>query len=651
VQGGTIVKAVNCFGLALALFFLVAVDPAAHAAPPTTLWNFLGIPQGIQKVRDARLNRRGNRPQRERKPPLKRIADPENLESDNQAIKTAAKIKQDQDLKKQKIKAIKYLATVGCGCYPDVRETLLSALEDCDPDVRMEAAIAFCVAAGNFCDPCEQNGCCNAAVMSKLNELAYEQDEEGCFKEPDPRVRKAAENALNACKMMVPPAPGKPPAPDGEGPIEAPPEQPESPFEEESATSGIVNPVSFVGLSRAHGAKTTDSAVSACFAQCAAGSCRGDCVPCLPGEGVAPGEPAVPSELEGAVDEALPEGPAAPSLESFASSFGAAPGPQSIAPNMLGDSLSPRARLRGDEYSQMSGCTDVSIAGGDRTFKIAENSSPIPTDRVFFNYNHFHRALIAGNGLTRSLDRYTFGIEKTYCCGLGSVELRIPFAHGLNSRQSSGLYGPLAATEFGNLAVAWKHALCRDSYTTLSAGLGMTFPTGDEALAVEGRAGRVMTRIKNNAVHLQPFLGWLRTPNQRVFYEAFVQLDFDCNGNTVYTSSYAGPPIRRGTLFDQILLYVDFTAGFWAYHNENASLLWGVAPMLELHYTSTLQGAANVGGITNPCNRMDILNITGGLHFQLGPLSTLRVAAVAPLTSGDDTLFPAEVTVQFNRRY
>jgi hypothetical protein len=75
--------------------------------PPTTLWSFLGIPQGYRYVRDNAFNRSGNRPGLERKPPLKAIADPSNLKSDNPAIKKAAEIKQAEDQKKQKIKAVK----------------------------------------------------------------------------------------------------------------------------------------------------------------------------------------------------------------------------------------------------------------------------------------------------------------------------------------------------------------------------------------------------------------------------------------------------------------------------------------------------------------------------------------------------------------
>ena len=165
------------------------VEAPAPAASPTTLLNFLGIPQGFQRLRDATANRWGNNPGMERTDPLKPIADPANLQSPNPAIQTAAKIKQAQDLAPQKIKAIKYLATVGCGCYPNVKEALVAALDDCSEEVRYQAAVALCRAAGNPCKQCEKNGCCNAAVMNKLQELAYGQDDQCC---PEGAVRQGA---------------------------------------------------------------------------------------------------------------------------------------------------------------------------------------------------------------------------------------------------------------------------------------------------------------------------------------------------------------------------------------------------------------------------------------------------------------------------
>src|SRR5688572_21099477 len=94
--------------LVLAFVAVLCGWQLAVAQPPPTVWHALGIPQTFTKVRDGRLNRKGNHPAREAKPPLKKLADPENLKSDVPAIKAAAEIKQQEDLAPQKIKAIKY---------------------------------------------------------------------------------------------------------------------------------------------------------------------------------------------------------------------------------------------------------------------------------------------------------------------------------------------------------------------------------------------------------------------------------------------------------------------------------------------------------------------------------------------------------------
>ncbi len=40
---------------------------------------------------------------------------------------------------------------------------------------------------------------------------------------------------------------------------------------------------------------------------------------------------------------------------------------------------------------------------------------------------------------------------------------------------------------------------------------------------------------------------------------------------------------------DQSLLFLDMSVGYWVYRAQNAPFLKGVAPMVELHYTTTLQ--------------------------------------------------------------
>lgn len=171
--------------------------------PPATLWSFLGVPQGYRRIKDGLSNRNGNRPNAERQPPLKAIADPANLKSPNPAIKKAAEIKMEEDLKKQKIKAIKYLASIGCGCYNrdgSITDALLKAMDDCTEEVRLATVQSISLAAaGEMCANCKQQSCCSEELSNKLYEIAYERDENGCYLEPSERVRLAAAEALRVC--------------------------------------------------------------------------------------------------------------------------------------------------------------------------------------------------------------------------------------------------------------------------------------------------------------------------------------------------------------------------------------------------------------------------------------------------------------------
>ncbi len=189
-----------------------------------TIWDKLGV-TGFHNCLESKLvNPHGNHPGLEKKPLLKKIADPANLQSDNPAIKAAAQIKQQEDLAPQKIKAIKYLATMGCGCYQktvDVRGALLTAMDDCTEEVRLAAAEALCQVAGSPCAECDGT-CCNAETMNKLQEHATAKNASGCYKEPSAEVRAMAQAALDACRRKLPPGYAETPpttAPTGEHPI------------------------------------------------------------------------------------------------------------------------------------------------------------------------------------------------------------------------------------------------------------------------------------------------------------------------------------------------------------------------------------------------------------------------------------------------
>ena len=145
----------------------------------------------------------------EKKPPLLAIADPANLESPVAAIKKAAEVKQAEDLKKQKIKAVKYLTKIGCGCYDidgSITEALIAASDDCTEAVRLATVEAIADAAeGECCSNCGKVCCCNEDMVKRLAKMAYERDDKGCYLEPSERVREAAVKALEICCPDVSP--------------------------------------------------------------------------------------------------------------------------------------------------------------------------------------------------------------------------------------------------------------------------------------------------------------------------------------------------------------------------------------------------------------------------------------------------------------
>ncbi len=192
--------AIASLGLTALSFFGGSAE-AQDVKPPATLWTFLGFPPK-HAIKDHHANRNGNHPGLERKPPRLAIADPKNLKSPVPAIKKAAEVKTQEDLAPQKIKAIKYLASIGCGCYNrdgSITDALLAALDDCTETVRLAAADAISATAGDVCENCNQQSCCTKEIHDRLMKMAYEMDKEGCWIEPSERVRRAAARALLAC--------------------------------------------------------------------------------------------------------------------------------------------------------------------------------------------------------------------------------------------------------------------------------------------------------------------------------------------------------------------------------------------------------------------------------------------------------------------
>ena len=188
---------------------VVAISPPAPCCPKQTLPQFLGIRNACAGVLGG-INRLRNRlgmafPGLEAKPELLSITDPANMSEDAPpAVQAAADIKSQEDQAAQKIKAIRYLATIGCGgCYPDVEDALIAAMEDCTEEVRYEAVLAVRKTTSVKCCYCSCDACCTEKIQKKLRELADGQPCPCCRGEQSARIRRQARLALAACGPPV----------------------------------------------------------------------------------------------------------------------------------------------------------------------------------------------------------------------------------------------------------------------------------------------------------------------------------------------------------------------------------------------------------------------------------------------------------------
>jgi hypothetical protein len=321
--------------------------------------------------------------------------------------------------------------------------------------------------------------------------------------------------------------------------------------------------------------------------------------------------------------------------------------------------------------SQLVGGAGLPLAAGSRIGKIAENDSPIPRDRFFFNYNHFHNVFQVfeqpnppiGPLIVRQqpIDRYTIGVEKTFFDGMTSVELRMPIIGNFDTQlQNVGVTGGNA----GNLTVVLKGLLYMDEALAVGAGMSIETPTGSD---IQTRMGTTRLQIENEATHLLPYIGFVWSPGDPRwgwgsgwFVTGFAQIDVAASSNPVGVLGPGGLTSQSlGKLTEQNLGFLDLGVGYWLYRDPEAPRMTGLAAIAEIHYTSTLQDADQVQGlidgnpisIGNTANRFDVVNGTVGVQMLLFDTSSLRVGGVFPIGNEDRRLFDSEIQVQFNRRF
>ncbi len=335
------------------------------------------------------------------------------------------------------------------------------------------------------------------------------------------------------------------------------------------------------------------------------------------------------------------------------------------APNMIGNLLSNSDYVFFQQQNQgippgKDVYSTIAIAGGDRRFKISENMSPQPRDRVYYAFNGFQQAARTVDGRVLDVNRHTLGGEKTFWDRTASIEFRMPILQGLSALQSldRNLQND-DGVEFGNSTIIPKFIIGDGPDHVFSAGLGINLPTARNAsIRGPGNFSQPFLNIQNQAVHLSPFLGLLWVPSENTYVMSYIQADFATNGNTVTD----GGGNRLGSLHDQNLLHFDVTVGHFLYRDVSTRLT-GIAAQMELHYTTTMQDAETLdaaqGMLGNPFNRLDLLILTAGINFEFWNTSWLTIGCAVPIRGTEDPVtgqnpehpFDAEIQVLFNRYF
>ncbi len=319
---------------------------------------------------------------------------------------------------------------------------------------------------------------------------------------------------------------------------------------------------------------------------------------------------------------------------------------ESFAPNMIGDWLAPTFVTVGHQFTFIDAVSSPS--GGFGRFKMADDTSPLPQDRLILDGSCFGGALCAnGAGDTTRLgvEGLEAGFEKTILSGGASIEVRGPMS---NVDTIGG--------QFGDLGIALKGLLINQRDLAISTGMSMNVPTAPNSVTMTGlhSSGPQTIAIENQSVHLLPFLGALWMPSCRFFAQGYVQVDADASGNEVLAGFTAFPPLKSiGRLYDPAFLYVDLGAGYWLRRGDCSRWISGIACMGEIHVNQSLEPGGVISNFVVPLPPMNysFVDFTAGVHLDVGRQCNVTVGYVAPLTGGPERDFNGEFRLLCNYRF
>lgn len=273
---------------------------------------------------------------------------------------------------------------------------------------------------------------------------------------------------------------------------------------------------------------------------------------------------------------------------------------------------------------------------------ISENNTALPVDRIYYSYRHFRNSTnlkVYQFEEVYDLDRHMLGYERTFCDGIGSVEVRLPTEYRLRSDfisivdEVTGIADLVAGEErevgLGNVAIITKLLLHHSEQVVFTGGLGVTLPTAEDVRYRLGARTTVASDLipglfarttsvfdysySNETVYLSPFAAWIMRPqarDSRWYHQGFLQVEVAANPSTLSAvgsgaTDFTFNGVDAGFLdfntpnnqpaevdvFAQTLLRVNLGVGYRLTDRDTSRPVSNIRSLFELHYTTTLQRA------------------------------------------------------------
>jgi hypothetical protein len=237
-------------------------------------------------------------------------------------------------------------------------------------------------------------------------------------------------------------------------------------------------------------------------------------------------------------------------------------------------------------------------------YKIAECESPLPQDRVYFNFNFYDDVRTLGVlGVTPKSDVYreTFGLEKAFGDGAFSIGVRAPL---IQNDAPAGIN----VDDFGDMTLILKFAPIHDCQEgrVLATGLAVTVPTGPGIFVSDGTTSRTL-----HDTILQPWVGAaLAAGDTGLYVTGF--------------SSVAIPTDSEDVTF----WFNDLGVGYVIDTGGLSTWITAVTPTVEAHVNTPLDHKNSDSLILG----INLVDLVAGVHVTLKQDCTFTLGAATSLS-------------------